>query len=120
MTKLASGQARSPYRRRVLDPALGPQPVETAADAELRACPHIALETLAVIAHLPDDAHHPVLGEAELLAIGAFGADQPPDLGLVRFQRLVDILGGHAEFLGVDHREVDPFDDVEPLVVAMA
>src|SRR4249920_1512864 len=85
-------------RRRVLDAALGPQPVETATDAELRAGPDITVETLAVIAHLLDDAHHPVLGQAELLAIGAFGADEPPDLRLVRFERLIDILRRHAEF----------------------
>src|SRR5216684_2639250 len=109
----------STNRRRVLDPPLGPQAVETAADAELRAWPDVAVEALAVVADLLDDAHHPVLGQAELLAVGAFGADEPPDLRLGRFQRLIDILGGDAELLGVDHREVHPLDDVEPLIVAV-
>src|SRR6267142_6822392 len=56
----------STNRRRVLDTPLGPQPVETAADAELRAWPDVAIEALAVVADLLDDAHHPVLGQAEL------------------------------------------------------
>ena len=59
---------RSPDRRRVLDAALGPEPVEAAADAELGAGADIALEHLAVVADVLDDAHDPVLGQAELLA----------------------------------------------------
>src|SRR5262245_48033695 len=80
-------RARSnlPDRRRILDAALGPQPVDAAADAELRPRPHVAVEHLAVIADLLDDAHRPILGQAELLAEIAFDAKEPPDLRLIRF-----------------------------------
>src|SRR5262245_40871126 len=95
--------ANSPDRRRVLDAALGPQPVDAAADAELRARSHIALEYFAIVADLPDDAHHPVLGQTELLAEIALDAQQAPDLGLIRFECFVDGLGGYAEFFGIEH-----------------
>ena len=62
-------RASSPDRRRVLDAALGPEPVEPAGDAELGGGPDIALEHLAVVADVPDDADHPILGQPDLLAI---------------------------------------------------
>src|SRR5499427_11105648 len=92
----------SPDRRRVLNATLGPQPVDAAADAEPRAAPDIALEDFTIVADMLDDAHHPVLGQAELLAEIALGPDQSLDLGHVRFQRFIHILGIHAEFLGID------------------
>src|SRR5262249_31594601 len=110
----------SAHRRRVLDAALGPEPVDAAADAELRARSYIALEYFAVVADLLDDAHHPVLGQAKLLAEIALDAQEAPDLGLVRLQCFVDVLGGYAELLGIDHDIERPFDDIEPLIVAMA
>src|SRR5262249_57259224 len=60
--------ANSPHRWRVLDAALGPEPVDAAADAELRARSHVALEHFAIVADLLDDAHRPVLGQTELFA----------------------------------------------------
>ena len=79
----------------------------------------IALVDFAVIADVADDARGPVLGQAELLAVGAFGADQPHHVGLLRLQRLIDVLRGDAEFLGVDHRIERPFHDHHPVVVAL-
>src|SRR5215813_1575806 len=93
----------SPHRRRVLDAALGPEPVNAAADAELRTRSHVAFEHFAVVADLPDDAHHPILGQAELLAEITLDAQEAPDLGLVRFERFVDVLGGYPELLGIEH-----------------
>src|SRR5262245_64243290 len=110
----------SPHRWRVLDAALGPEPVDAAADAELRARSHVALEYFAIVADLLDDAHHPVLAQTELLAEIALDAQEPPDLGLVRLQCFVDVLGGNAELLGIAHGVERPFDDIEPLIVAMA
>src|SRR5262245_57615232 len=112
--------AKSAYRRCVLDAALGPEPVDAATDAELGARAHIAVEHFTIIADLLDDANHPILGQPELLAEITLDAQQPPDLRLVRLRRLVDVSGGYAEFLGVDHDKVRPLDDVEPLVVAVA
>src|SRR5262245_29092515 len=57
----------SPHRRRILNAALGPEPIDAATDAELGTHSHIALEHLTVIADLFDNADHPVLGQAELL-----------------------------------------------------
>src|SRR3954462_4056101 len=110
----------SPHGRCVLDTALGPEPVDAAADAQLRARSHITFEHFAVIADLLDDADDPVLAQAQLLAEVALDAQETPDLGLVGLQRLVDVLGGDAELLGIEHGKERPFDDVEPLVVAMA
>src|SRR5262245_36673684 len=73
----------SPDRRRVLDAALGPQPIDAAADAELRPGAHVAFEHLAVIPDLLDDAHRPVLGQTELLAEIAFDAQETSDLRLI-------------------------------------
>src|SRR3954467_1527379 len=83
-----------PYRRRVLDAAGAPQLVEAAGNAEFRAGADVALVDLAVIADVADDPRRPVFGQAEILAIGAFGADQPHHVGFFRFQRLVDIVRG--------------------------
>src|SRR5215467_4662711 len=110
----------SPDRRRVLNATLGPQPVDATTDAEPRTAPDIALEDLTVVADMLDDAHHPVLGQAELLAEIALGPDQPLDLRHVRLQRFIHILGIHAELLGIDHGEVDPLDHIKPLVIAVS
>src|SRR5947209_19292741 len=91
-------------RRRVLDAALGPEPVDAAADSELRARSHIALEYFAVVADLLDDAHRPVLGQTELLAEIALDAQEAPDLGLIGFECFVDGLGGYAEFFRSEER----------------
>src|SRR5262245_59045561 len=69
-------------RRRVLDAALGPEPVQAAADAELGACADIAVEDLTVVADLLHDAHHPVLAQAELFSEIALDAEQPADFRL--------------------------------------
>src|SRR6266702_331805 len=86
----------SPDGRRILDAALVPEPVEAAADAELRSGSHIALERFAVIADELDDAHDPVLGQTELLAEGSFGSHQSLDLGLRGFQHVIDRLRRYA------------------------
>src|ERR1700692_3439810 len=109
-----------PDRRRILDAALGPEPVEAAADAELRPGPHVAIEHFAVIADLLDDAHDPVLGQAELLAVGALGPQHPLDLRLRRLHGFIDGLRRYAQLLGIEHGELHPFHDGEPLVVAAA
>ena len=62
----------------------------------------------------------PILGQTELLAEVAFDAEQTLDLGIVGLQHVVDVLLGDAELFGVQHREVDPLHDVEPLVVTVA
>src|SRR5438270_3407179 len=74
----------SPDRRRVLNATLGPQPVDAAADAKPRAGADIALEDFTIVADMLDDAHHPVLGQPELLAEIALSPDQPLDLRHVR------------------------------------
>src|ERR1700689_4161260 len=78
-----------PYRRRVLDAAGAPELVEATRNLELRSASDIALVDFAVIADMADDAHRPVVGQSEVLAVAAFGADQPHHVGLLRFQRLI-------------------------------
>ena len=69
-----------PYRRRVLQAALGPQRVKTAFDLEWRVFAHVAFEHLAIVADVLDDTHYPVLGEPELFAVIALGVDQLLDV----------------------------------------
>src|SRR5262249_29090000 len=116
----APRRSSSPHRRRVLDAALGPQPVDAATDAEFGARSHVAVEHFSIIADLFDDAHRPMLRQPELLAGMSLHAQQAPDLWLVGLQRVVDIPGGYAELLGIEHRIERPLHDIEPLVVAMA
>src|SRR5215213_2679967 len=109
-----------PDRRRVLDPAIAPERVQPARDLQLRSFADIALVDFAVIADMADDAGGPVLAQAEVFAVGALGADQPHHVGLLRLQRLVDILRGDAKLLGVDHRVKRPLHQHHPVVVALA
>src|SRR6186713_1584796 len=81
-----------PYRRRVLHATRVPQLVHPARDLQLRLLADVALVHLAVIADVADDADDPVLGEAELLAVIALGADQPHHFRLLRLQGFVDVL----------------------------
>src|SRR5579872_6086358 len=97
-----------PDRRGVLDAAGAPELVEPARNVQLRSAADIALVDFAVIADMPDDADGPILGQPEILAVGAFGADQTHHVRLLRFQRLVDVLRVDAELLGVDHRIQGP------------
>src|SRR6516225_3441367 len=81
--------------RRVLYPALGPEIVHATRDLERRVWPDIALEYLAVVADALEDAHNPVVVEADGLAKVALDADQPPDLGAGRFEHLIDVFARH-------------------------
>src|SRR5580704_17941806 len=107
-------------RRRVLNSALVPEIVPFAGNAELGTRADRALEHFAVIADLPDDAHHPISGQPQLFAEVALNSHQPLDLGLLRFQRIIYGLRRDTELLGIDHGEMRPLDDIEPLIVAMA
>src|SRR5512147_1494016 len=77
--------AGSADRRRVLDSALVPEVVQAAGNLQLRAGADIAVKGLAVIADGLDDPVEPVLGEAELFAEIAVGAESAFQIRLVRF-----------------------------------
>src|SRR5438874_12270724 len=55
-------------RRRVHQAALGPQVVDAARQVDRRLLAQVALETLAIVAHLLDDAIRPLRIQAEQLA----------------------------------------------------
>src|ERR1700733_14489094 len=82
---------QSANRRGVLNAAFGPQRIKAASDLERRTLPDIALEHFAVIADQANDAVGPVVGQPELFADFAFGAEQALDLGTVRMRLLVEI-----------------------------
>src|SRR5664279_5934526 len=63
-----TGQRSSANRRRVHQPALGPQVVDAARQAEGRLEPEVSLEALAVVADLLDDAVGPLGVESQKLA----------------------------------------------------
>src|SRR6266566_5368762 len=98
-------------RRRVEDAAGVPQLIETARNAELGAHAHIALIDFPVVAHVADDAHGPILGQVEFLAIIPLGADEPHNVRLLGFERLIDVLRGYPKLLGVHHRKQRPLHD---------
>src|SRR5262245_27426844 len=79
-------------RRRVLDSALVPEVVQAARNVELGAGADIAVERFTVVADMLDDAHHPVLGEAELFAEVAVAAEHALEVRLVGLGHLVDVL----------------------------
>src|SRR5690242_13469835 len=85
ITRLQRSAGLLSYGRRVLQAAFGPQRVEAAFDLERGAFAPVALEHLAVVSDVPHDAHHPVLGEPELFAVIALGADQLLDVGILGF-----------------------------------
>src|SRR3974390_3339221 len=117
----ASGlhRARLADRRRVLDAALVPKPVEAAVDLQRRAFADIALEHLAVVTDALHNPDGPVAGQSELLAEIAFRADKALDLGARGFHHFVHVLRRDSELLRVDHCEEDPLHDIKPLVVAV-
>src|SRR5262252_4767092 len=77
-------------RRGVLNTTLGPKRIEAARDLQRRALAEIALEDFPVIADVLDDAVDPVLGQPQLFAVIAFGAQQALDFGIVGFELLID------------------------------
>ncbi|KAF0125251.1 MAG: Uncharacterized protein FD148_2292 [Methylocystaceae bacterium] len=67
-----------------------------------------------------NDPVGPILREAEIVAMGAVNAEQPPYLRIFRRQSGVGVRLGHLQLLCVDHREKRPANDVQPLIVALA
>src|SRR6266508_6180335 len=100
-----------PNRRRVLQPALGPQRVLAAGDLERRALADIALEALAVVTNLLDDVVDPLLVDAERLAHARRRAEDTLDRRVLALQHLVDVLGIDAVLLRLDHGVLRPAHD---------
>ena len=67
-----------------------------------------------------DDAVSPIIGEPQGFTELAFGAEQALDFGVFGLQHLVDIGLGDAELFSRQHREIGPFHNVEPLIIALA
>src|SRR3982751_3552146 len=106
-------------RLRVLQAALGPQRVQATLDLERAAHADIALEALAVITDLLDDGVDPLLVDAERLAHAWRDTENALDRRILALQHLVDVLGGDAGFLGLEHGEECPAHDVGELAVAL-
>src|SRR6185369_10181792 len=106
-------------RRRVHQAALGPEVDDAARQPDRRLRPEVALEALAVVADLLDDAIRPLLVEAEELA-GVFrDAEEALYRGILAARLLrVDVGLRESVLLGFKHREQRPAHDLEPLVVA--
>src|SRR5689334_8788278 len=106
-------------RRRVHQAAFGPEVVDAARQPDRRLRPEVALEALAVVADLLDDAVRPLLVETEELP-GVLGdAEETLDVGILGARLLrIDVALRQAVLLGLEHREQRPADDLEPLVVA--
>src|SRR6516225_9710001 len=79
-----------PDGRRVLDSALRPERIQSARNAEPGPRSHVSLINLPVVSDCADRARGPVFWKAQLLAKFAFGADQALDIGIGRFQRILD------------------------------
>src|SRR5690606_6018788 len=117
---------RSAMRRRVHEPALGPEGVDTPGEAERRVHADVALEDLAVIADVLDDTGGEVGGQAET-CIERGGAavrldretEETPDLGVVGVSKAVDVGRGDTELFGDDRGDHDPVDHLSPLRVTV-
>src|SRR5215203_6755810 len=107
-------------RDAVLQAALRPERINAALDLQRRALADVALENLAVVADVLDDAHGPIVRQTDRLSELALGSDEALDLGIIRLRLLVVVRLRQAEFLGVNKGVVDPAHDVAPLVVAVA
>ena len=113
-----------PQRRGVYQAPARPEVVDAACAGEAQGgvFADIGFIDFAVVSDLLDDLIKAVIGESfgDFLAHAAFGADQAPDAGIGAVLHLVDVAGVHVHFLGVHHRVENPFDEVEPDVVALA
>ena len=98
-------------------PPLVHKRVEAALDLDRRAHADVALERFAVVPDRLDDAIGPIVREAQALAEIALDAEQAADVGLGRFEHLVDIGLRDAELLRGDHREMRPLHELEPFDV---
>src|ERR1700738_667480 len=105
--------------RSIKKPTFRPQRVHAALDLQWRAFTEIAVENLAIIADELDDAIRPLRVESHRFAEVAFKSEQSPDLRVFGCRLFIDVLGRHAQFFRNDHREVDPFHDIEPTIVAL-
>src|SRR5271166_1591145 len=110
---------RSPDGRGVLYSAGAPQLVEPARNGEPRFRPEIAVEHLPVIADRADDVGGPGVGEPHLFAEAPRRPDEAHDFGLLRLQGLPDGFRADAELLAVEHSEMDPSYDLDPLEIAL-
>src|SRR5690606_21501307 len=123
-TRAAQGAAPvklfSADRGSVLQPALGPERVQSTLYLERGIRPDVTIEDLAIVSDRRDHLHHPVVGEAHIGAEIAVLAEKAAHIRIFGIDHLFDIGLGHAQFLGIDRAEMHPFDDVEPLLVTLA
>src|SRR5215472_17759615 len=106
--------------RRILDSALRPERIQAARDAQSGLCSYVSFIDLAIVAYRPNGTRGPIMLKAQLMAEFTFAPDQAPDVGIGRFQRIVDRRRLDAELLGVDQGVERPLDQIEPLVVALS
>src|SRR3954454_4956438 len=101
-------------------PAVLPELVLPAREAEPRAFAEVALEDLGVVSDLLGRLVSPVAREAVLLSEIIAHAEQALDLRYLALLHLVDIRLRDAEFFGGNQREEGPAHDVRPLTVVLA
>lgn len=101
-------------------PAIGPQRIHAAFQAQRRILANVVLEDLAVVADLLDRLVGKVGAETELLAHVAAGAQKALDRRLVALEHFIDVLRVDAHLLGLDQRIEHPLGDGEPLIIATA
>src|SRR5580698_8525588 len=107
----------SAHRRRILNPALVPERVETAAQPERR---DVALPALAEIADLRDDLDDPVVRHAEHLAELGGGAEKALHVGVRVVEPLLDVGARDAELLRLQPGDMGPAHQIEELPVVLA
>src|ERR1700730_3971859 len=105
--------------RSIKKPTFRAQRIHAAIDLQWRSLTEIAVEDLAIIADELDGAISPFRVESHRFVEVAFKSEQTPDLRVFGCRLFIDILGRHAQFFRIDHREVDPFHDIEPTIVAL-
>ena len=72
-----------------------------------------------VVAHLFEDVHHEVIGDAQGGAHFTLDAQEAPDGRVVAKEHLIHVLGADAHFLSLLHTPDYPAHHVVPLIVAV-
>src|ERR1700674_607203 len=118
---LVGSEPRSAIRDRVHQAALGPQPIQSAAQLELAWGAAILVEYLAVVSHRLDRIEHPAIVDTEPRSELAARPEQPLDHRVLAGPgQLLGGRGGRAVLLGLDEAVMHPGHDVGPGFVAVA
>src|SRR5688572_937241 len=102
-----------PERRRIHQPSVSPQPVETTLHTQRRIWPEVSLEDFAVVADRAYDPQRPLCVETECVGNPWFEAEESPNPGVCALFELRDAGRGDSQLLRLHRGVEDPGDQRE-------